>query len=81
MGRGYRAAMSGLEDRVVIVDASRLDAARVLAAEGAIVVLVGEAAVDADLGSGRVSVFAGALDDPADRAALAEFVAEIMPPA
>jgi NAD(P)-dependent dehydrogenase (short-subunit alcohol dehydrogenase family) len=73
--------MSGLQDRVVIVDASRLDVARALAAEGAVVVLVGEGQVPADLGDARVGVFTGDLDDPADRAALAEFVAEIFPTA
>jgi NAD(P)-dependent dehydrogenase (short-subunit alcohol dehydrogenase family) len=73
--------MSGLQDRVVIVDASRLDVARALAAEGAVVVLVGEGQVPADLGDARVGVFTGDLADPADRAALAEFVAEIFPTA
>ncbi len=73
--------MSGLQDRVVIVDATRLDVARQLAAEGAVVVLVGEGPVPADLGGGRVSVFSGDLAVPADRAALAEFVAEVFPTA
>lgn len=43
------------------------------------VVLVGEGPVPAELGDARVSVFSGDLGDPVDRAALAEFVAEIFP--
>jgi NAD(P)-dependent dehydrogenase (short-subunit alcohol dehydrogenase family) len=75
-----------LAGRVVIVAAKAADAARVLAEDGAAVVLVGADAgagdlvAEIELAGGRAAVFAGDLGDETDRAALAEMVDELFSP-
>jgi hypothetical protein len=81
---GGRARRPSLAGRVVVVDVAARDAARALGADGAAVVVVG---VDAggvgtlvreltDAG-GRAVALVGSLGDDADRATLAELVAEL----
>jgi NAD(P)-dependent dehydrogenase (short-subunit alcohol dehydrogenase family) len=68
---------------VVVVAADAGDVARVLASEGAAVVIVGDAAAagalagEVEEAGGRASVFAGDVTRDDDRAALAEMLAEL----
>ncbi len=74
----------GLAGRVVVVVSPSVAVASALADEGAVIVLVGTdsaelgevARVVADAG-GRAAVFVGDPGEPADRAALAELLAEV----
>jgi len=75
--------MGRLTGRVVVVAAEASAAALTLVSEGAAVVLVGTTpdaggvAAEIEDAGGRVAVFAGDLDDDADRSALAEMVEEL----
>ncbi|HEX6311187.1 MAG TPA: hypothetical protein VF152_06140 [Acidimicrobiia bacterium] len=72
-----------LAGRVVVVSAREGAAARVLAAEGATIVIVGAAdaagalAAEVERTGGRACVFTGDLGDAAERAALAEMLTEL----
>ncbi len=79
-----RATRAGLAGRVVVLDVSALGAARSLASEGAVVVLVGtdpaalgEAAGAIEADGGRVAVVVGSLDDDATTGALVEMLDEL----
>lgn len=67
----------------MVVSARERDVARVLASEGAAVVIVGDAAAagalvgEVEEAGGRASVFAGDVTRDDDRAALAEMLAEL----
>ncbi|MBA2325665.1 MAG: SDR family NAD(P)-dependent oxidoreductase [Actinobacteria bacterium] len=77
--------MPRLTGRVIVVTAAAAATARMLAEEGAAVVLVGtgpdagETAAEIKEAGGRAVVFAGDLDVSDDRAALAEMVEELFP--
>ena len=78
--------MPDLTGRVVIVAAAAANVARVLAEEGAAVVLVGrdagagELVAEIERAGGRAAVFAGDVGDETDRAALTEMVDELFSP-
>lgn len=77
--------MTGLSGRVIVVASDATAAARILASEGAAVVLVGtdpgagETAAEIEQVGGRAAVFTGDLHVGDDRAALAEMVEELFP--